>query len=492
MATLVGDFAWGSSAVNADWVAWQAQAPGGFRLATIATDPEQWYAVGFREPRQIDTIILDQPSATLHATEITVEASTDSLVWTEVHVESGLTNGTNITIDMSAGDVPEANYWRLRATALNDVRIEFEYVRWVEGPGTGTLALPPPTVEYGMGQVNWFADGVVTVTASATDFGGAEFLDQFDDVWRGATGYTVDYDFGCVITPHNLIIKGGHSSNTLEQFTLYYSDNGSDWTEFYAQTSSLSGIYSPPQYWFVLNFEGAGGSNPGSHRYWRVEIDGYGGSGAEIDFMMFLPGTYNGTLDVAQITDWDKSFTPEAVAGSQVAPSPLNDGTTVTYARSPNGTNWWLLDFGEEVTLHTIELYEDGFRTGSSGVFAIPGEPVSDWTDWTEYTQQISHGWAAPGANQYVEHVLEGKGSYRYYAVRNSNKMQWADAVFHIVPAGGGGALVVSGEAHWDALGAALIEAGMTPGEIVAMLNEFNGTVGIGYEEARRTALGLE
>lgn len=293
MATLAGDFAWSSSAVNQDWLPWFAMASGGKRLATIATDTTQYYAVGFTDgAKQIDTITFDQPHASLYVTEFTVEASTDAIIWTTVHVESGLTSGTNKVIDMSGGFVPFAQYWRIRATALNDTRMELENVRWTEGPGSGLLSMTAPTTVYGMGDPN-VVDGDQTITASATAFGGPEFLDDWTDPWRGVVTTTVDYDFGSAIAAKNLLIVGAHASNTLEQFTLYYSDNGSSWTSFYEQTASLSGIYSPPELWWNVNFEDVGAGDPGSHRYWRVEIDGAGGSGAELEYMMFLEGTLN-------------------------------------------------------------------------------------------------------------------------------------------------------------------------------------------------------
>jgi hypothetical protein len=58
-----------------------------------------------------------------------------------------------------------------------------------------------------------------------------------------------------------------------------------------------------------------------------------------------------------------------------------------------------------------------------------------------------------------------------------------------------GGTLVdyqgTSLQSHWDALGEDLKAMGMESGEIVGMLNEWNDTVGIGYWEARKQALGI-
>jgi hypothetical protein len=49
-----------------------------------------------------------------------------------------------------------------------------------------------------------------------------------------------------------------------------------------------------------------------------------------------------------------------------------------------------------------------------------------------------------------------------------------------------------SPQSHWDALGDDLKAEGIESGEIVGGLNEFNDTVGVGYWEARKQALGLD
>lgn len=294
MAVLAGDFAWASSCFNQDYTPWAAQAAGGYRLATLDADTQQWYAVGFATARQIDTVTFDMPHSTFYATTIVVEASHDSITWTTVHTQSGLSNGTNRVVSMTGVSVPVAQYWRIRGSVLNSTRLEFEYVRWTEGTGAGTLTIPGGATLYGMADAE-IVDGSVAITASATDLGGPEFLDDLADPWRGKS-YYVDYDYGSAISAKNLLVVGDHATNVLNTFKLYHSDDGANWTLFHTQTTDIQTLVGDPREWLVLNFEDVGATDPGSHRYWRVEITGYGGSGAELLYMIFLEGTTNTTL----------------------------------------------------------------------------------------------------------------------------------------------------------------------------------------------------
>lgn len=206
--------------------------------------------------------------------------------------------------------------------------------------------------------------------------------------------------------------KGWGNQGYTDLPTLWYSDNGTDWT---------AATQTKMQQWTEYSCD-VHTDDPGAHRYWRVTDQGAGGRfyinrmvlseyiGDWADYApLSNPHTGTGLVTATQSSTLGGSLHAYHAFDFRAG----NDYRSHTNADNPS---WWKADFGEGATVQLTHL---GYRHPISRLYPLTYEiqGSNNDTDWTALASDTgnSQGYFNGAAGQYAPGVpVVGADAYRY------------------------------------------------------------------------------